>query len=457
MAERYFNDLDLFHTVAGETPYATVLSGTQDYISRSHNNILNKDALTGEDVLTIKKYIENYLISNDIKCRGVGSIVELVDKLYKDMAMYSFLTDYLDERKIDELGLEEININSWDCVFIKTATKGKLRLKERFLSPQHAIDVVKRMLRHKDMTIDDTMPVALGTLGKNVRIAVMKTPVLDSEIGISASIRIVSFSKLGREDLLRYGTATADMLDFLELCLRHKISVCFSGETGSGKTGTAGYLLARITEDATFRVVTLEEGSREFSLVRRDEEGYPLNDVIHLITVPSGDKKYNIDQDFLLERLLRYDPDIIGVGEMRSKESFTAAETSLTNHTVVTTTHADSAEDTYDRMMTLAKKMHEFQDATLLRLMTKAFPIIAYQQIMQDGSRKITEIIEGEGIDGITVKYRTLYRYVVGNTYTDELGNVSVTGRFEKVEKISDRLREKLINRGVPRAVAEVM
>lgn len=245
------------------------------------------------------------------------------------------------------------------------------------------------------------------------------------------------------------------MLDLLELFLRHKVSICFAGETGSGKTGTAGYLLSRITEDETFRVVTLEEGSREFSLVRRDEDGYPINDVIHLITVPSGDKKYNIDQDFLLERLLRYDPDIIGVGEMRSKESFTAAETSLTNHTVVTTIHADSAEDTYDRMVTLAKKMHEFQDATLLRLMTKAFPIIAFQEVLADGSRKITEIIEGEGIDGIQVKYRTLYRYEVENTVTDELGNVFVTGRFEKGDKVSDRLRKRLITRGVPRAVAE--
>ncbi|MFA9381740.1 MAG: ATPase, T2SS/T4P/T4SS family, partial [Acetanaerobacterium sp.] len=448
---------DLFHTVAGETPYATVLSGTQEYISRVHQAILNKDTLTPEDVLTLKKYIENYLMTNDVKCRGVKSMVELVDKLYKDMALYSFLTDYLDERKIDELGLEEININSWDCVFLKTAKKGKLRLEERFLSPQHAIDVVKRMLRHKDMTIDDTMPVALGTLGKNVRIAAMKTPVLDKEIGISASIRIVSFSKLGREDLLKYGTATPEMLDLLELFLRHKVSICLAGETGSGKTGTAGYLLSEVTRDDTLRVITVEEGSREFSLVRRDENGYPVNDVVHLITVPSSKKEYNIDQDFLLERLLRYDPDIIGVGEMRSKESFTAAETSLTSHTVVTTIHADSAEDTYERMVVLAKKMHEFQDATLYRLMVKAFPIIAFQKVLADGSRKITQIIEAEGLDGTQVKYRTLYRYKVENNFTDELGSVTTTGCFERVEKISGRLRERLIARGVARAVAERM
>ncbi len=50
---------------------------------------------------------------------------------------------------------------------------------------------------------------------------------------------------------------------------------------------------------------------------------------------------------------------------MRNKESFTVAETSLTNHTVVTSIHAYSAEDTYGRMVILAKKMHEFQDVTM--------------------------------------------------------------------------------------------
>ena len=446
---------DLFYTVAGDTPYAAVLTGTQDYISKAQKDILNKEALTPEDVLTLKKYIENYLMSNDVKCKDVGSMAELVDKLYKDMALYSFLTDYLDERKIDELGLEEININSWDCVFLKTKKEGKKRLNERFLSPQHAIDVVKRMLRHQNMTIDDSMPVALGTIGKNIRIAVMKTPVLDKEIGVSGSIRIVSFSCLKREDLLKYGTLTKEMFDFLELCITHKISICFVGETGSGKTGSAGSLLSEITKDATYRVITLEEGSREFSLVRRDEDGYPINDVIHLITVPNAKDEYNIDQDFLLENLMRYDPDIIGVGEMRSKESFTAAETSLTNHTVVTTTHAGSAADAYERMVMLAKKAHEFTDATLYRLMAKAFPIIVFQEVLADGSRKVTEIIESEGVEGTEVKTRMLYHYHVQDTYTDELGNVDVNGHFQKGEIITDRLREWFIRKGVPRMVAE--
>ena len=83
------------------------------------------------------------------------------------------------------------------------------------------------------------------------------------------------------------------------------------------------------------RLITIEEGSREFDLVKRDAQGNILNSVVHLLTRPSENPALNINQDFLLERVLRKHPDVIGVGEMRSAaESLSAAESSRTGHTV---------------------------------------------------------------------------------------------------------------------------
>ena len=42
------------------------------------------------------------------------------------------------------------------------------------------------------MVIDDTMPSVIGFLDKNIRISVDKTPIVDPEVGINASIRIVN-------------------------------------------------------------------------------------------------------------------------------------------------------------------------------------------------------------------------------------------------------------------------
>lgn len=445
---------DFLYSVEGSTPYRDVLPRVQEYMSRACPELFNKNTLNAEDTFLIKRNIEQYLIDNSVNCNESRSLTELTDRLYKDMVRYSFLTDYLNPARIEELGLEEINVNSWECVFIKTAKKGKLRLDEQFLSPQHARDVVSRMLRHSGMIIDDAKPVALGHIAKNIRIAAICAPVLDEEIGISCSIRVVSFSNLTRHNLVNeYETVPEEALRFLENCINYGVSICLAGATGSGKTGTAGYLLSTVPNDT--RLLTVEEGSREFDLLRRGEDGRVVNDVVHLLTRPSENEKQNIDQDYLLENILRYDPEIIGVGEMRSKEAITAAEASQTDHTVITTTHCRRADGAYMRMVTLAKKASTSDDETLYGLMVDAFPIIVYQEQYRDGSRKTSEIIEGESYKDGVLKFRTLWRYIVDDNYIDENGNAKVIGKFERGEKISDDLRGRFLKKGMSRATLE--
>lgn len=447
---------DYLFSVQGHTPYGDVLQSVQQYMTQTYADLFSKQELSKEDTFLIKKNIENYLIEEAISCDESKNLTELTDRIYKDMVLYSFLTDYLSPEKIEELGLEEINVNSWECIYLQTSKKGKVRLDERFLSPQHAIDVITRMLRHSGMVIDDAKPVALGHIAKNVRIAVFKTPVLDEEIGISCSIRIVSFSKLTRHNLVKeYETIPEKALNFLEQCMRFGVSVCVAGETGSGKTGTVGYVLSSICRDAQNRVLTVEEGSREFDLIRRDENGRVKNDVVHLLTRPSENEKQNITQDYLLENILRYDPDIIGVGEMRSHEAITAAEASRTGHTVATTTHSDNAPDTYERLVELAQKASRATEDALYRKMIKAFPIIVYQEKLTVGSRKVTEIIEGESYKNGEVQYRTLWSYDITDNYLDENNQPKVIGTFLKGDPISERLRKRLIKKGMPKSVAD--
>ncbi|WP_101909044.1 ATPase, T2SS/T4P/T4SS family [Marasmitruncus massiliensis] len=447
---------DYLFSVQGHTPYRDVLQKVQQYMSKEYADLFSKQELTKEDTFLIKKNIENYLIEASINCNESKNLTELTDRLYKDMVLYSFLTDYLSPEKVEELGLEEINVNSWECIFLQTSKKGKIRLEEQFLSPQHAIDVITRMLRHSGMVIDDAKPLALGHIAKNVRIAVFKTPVLDEEIGVSCSIRIVSFSKLTRRNLVKeYETIPGKALDFLESCMRYGVSICLAGETGSGKTGTVGYVLSSISANADKRVITVEEGSREFDLIRRDENGRVKNDVVHLLTRPSENEKQNISQDYLLENILRYDPDIIGVGEMRSHEAITAAEASRTGHTVATTTHSYSAPDTYERLVELAQKVSRASEDALYRKMIGAFPIIVYQEKLTDGSRKVTEIIEGETYKNGELQYRTLWNYKITDNYIDENNQPKVVGSFIEGEKISDRLRSRLIKKGMAKSVAD--
>ena len=94
------------------------------------------------------------------------------------------------------------------------------KLDEHFDSPEHAINVVRRMLHVSGMVLDNASPAILGHLSKNIRIAVLKTPLVDEDVGVAASIRIVNPQHMKKEDFIKGGTATEPMLDFLAECLK---------------------------------------------------------------------------------------------------------------------------------------------------------------------------------------------------------------------------------------------
>lgn len=209
--------------------FSSVLQEVQEYISSKYATlIMEEDSEEGK--AQIKRYITKYVQDYRIAVEGMDS-KELVDTLYTEMAEFSFLTKY-----VFGTGIEEIDINSWRDIEIQYAGGETKKLEERFESPQHAINVVRRMLHTSGMVLDNASPAVLGHLSKNIRIAAMKTPLVDEDVGVAASIRIVNPQSMQEADFIRGGTATEEMLDFLTECVRYGISICVAGATSSGKT-----------------------------------------------------------------------------------------------------------------------------------------------------------------------------------------------------------------------------
>ena len=266
---------DLFFSPQDDTrDFSSVLQEVQEYISGKYSTLIMEEG--GEDAREqIKRYITKYVQDYRIAVKGMSG-QELVDTIYTEMAEFSFLTKY-----VFGTGIEEIDINSWKDIEIQYAGGETKKLEERFESPQHAINVVRRMLHTSGMVLDNASPAVLGHLSKNIRIAAMKTPLVDEDIGVAASIRIVNPQSMQAADFVKGGTATAEMLDFLTECVRYGISVCVAGATSSGKTTLMGWLLTTIPDKK--RIYTIESGSRELALVR-EKEGKVSNSVIHTLT-----------------------------------------------------------------------------------------------------------------------------------------------------------------------------
>ena len=441
------DSLDVIYNVHGDAPYAEVLSIVQEHMASIEG--FDTEKMSADDVFRYKKHIADCIRQKGLKCKEANTLSELQERLYNSMVKYDVLTRYLQPEVYNELGIEEI-YGRWNCIYI-LAKNTKVKMPEKFPSLEHCKNILNRISRGFDRNINKGTPVALGELAANIRASIVSNPISSDDMGPEFNIRIVHGSKMQRKLLLKGNTINEAGLRFLELCIRYKVNICIAGATGSGKTGTMYYLLSHMTQDSTYRVGTIEIESREFNLVLYDDNGECVNDVFHWVTRQSDDERYNITANDLVEKVLRFKPDIVGVGEMRNREALMTCELAITGHGVITTIHASSAHDTYDRIVTLCKKSGiQYDDKTLYQLALQAFPIIVFQhQNKKTGARRIFEIAEGiEYKDGKVIT-NPLIKYVV--TDTQEKTGLTV-GTFHTIGQISDKLRQTLIDQGCTRA-----
>ncbi len=424
--------------------FSTVLKEVQEYISENYAELITDSSL--EDAKEqMKRYISKFIMENRIAVKGMNGN-ELIEALYTEMAEYGFLTKYIFGK-----GIEEININSWQDIEVQYSDGRNVKLDEQFDSPEHAINVVRRMLHVSGMVLDNASPSVLGHLSKNIRIAALKTPIVDEDVGIAASIRIVNPQSMKKEDFIQAGTATDKMLDFLSYLIRYGISVCVAGATSSGKTTVLGWLLTTIPENK--RIYTIENGSRELDLTRF-QNGKVTNSVIHTLTRDSDIESQRIDQIKLLDMALRFNPDIAVVGEMRGAEANAAQEAARTGIAVLTTIHANSCEATYRRMISLCKRAVDMSDETLMQYVTEAYPIIVFCKQLENKQRRMMEIMECEILPDGTRNYRVLFQYVITENRMEN-GEFIIEAQHEQREPISESLSKRLLENGMPLAMIE--
>lgn len=182
------NDIFFAPAANQDLTYEQILEDVQRYFAENHAATIAEagDGNTDRASSLLKELMVQYIVKRKYAIEGLTT-EELCEKLYEDMAGYSFLKKW-----IYKPGIEEVNINAYNDIEVIEAGGRSVKIPDKFSSPQHAIDVVRRMLNACGMVIDDTMPSVIGFLDKNVRISVDKTPIVDPEVGINASIRIVN-------------------------------------------------------------------------------------------------------------------------------------------------------------------------------------------------------------------------------------------------------------------------
>lgn len=438
-------NLALYLSQPVNTDFPVVLDQVQTYISEKFKELLNGKQQDSKPLLL--SHIKKYLVENKLAVEGMDN-EQLINRIYTEMAEFSFLTPYLN---FSVENVEGIEINSWQDIKVKYSDGRYERAKGHFLSPSHAKNVMERLLRQSGITMDYTRPLVRGHLGKNIRITVNGGGgTLDEDVGIAASIRFINPSHLTREDMIRFGTINSEMMDFLCAAYRYGLSMMAAGETDAGKTTFISILMAAAVPNDK-KLYTIENGTREFDLVKHDGNDQITNNVVHTVTRDTDDP---ITQQMLLEQGMTMNPDYICMAEVKGSEAFETTEAALTGHPVIGTTHTDCAANIPDRLVQLASiKSSTLTDKTLYSMVVKAFPILFFAEKMADGKRRITEICECQ-LEDDKPKVIPLWQYKTD--YNEEInGKTIVHGNFVKCNIISSQLQTKLLRKGIPKDILQ--
>lgn len=421
-------------------PFDLLLSEAQEYMSKKYATTLY-DA-DKKDI--IKQYIKQFIIDRNYYVMYM-TLGEVAEKLYTEMAEYSFLTPFLQSKEI-----EEININAWNDIAVHPCNGKPYKLDRHFSSPTHCIDIMRRLLHNNKLVFDASRPIVTGYLGSNIRITATHSVVVGEDTAAASSIRIVNPQKITREQFVGSETCTEDMYDFLVMCFCYGISQCYAGGTGSGKTTLMADIMSHYPDYK--RLITIEKSVREFNLIKTDENGNVLNNVLHFCTRDSDDENRNVTILKLVTAALTMHPDAICVAEMKNEEAWEAQEAARTGHTVMTTTHANSCAGVYSRLATLClQKYSSVPFNIIVSLVVEAFPISIFLKQLDDGKRHLMEIAECIDLHNGDYKLRPLWQYEVISEEETENGKI-IEGHFIKVNSITKELADRLRSNGVPRA-----
>ncbi len=159
-----------------------------------------------------------------------------------------------------------------------------------------------------------------------------------------------------------------------ELCLRPKGLILVTGATGTGKSTTLAAMIDFINRNRNDHIMTIEDPlefvhTNKSCLVNQREVGSD--------TFSYGDA---------LKRVLRQDPDVIMIGELRDQESITAALTiAETGHLTFGTLHTNDAVSTVNRIIDVFSAHQQQQVRTQLSFTLEA--VFAQQLVTRADGR----------------------------------------------------------------------
>ena len=296
--------------------------------------------------------------------------------------------------------VSEIMVNNHDTVYVERG--GKIYWTGvRFYDTEQLRRTIEKIVARVGRRIDESSPYVDARLPDGSRVNAIIPPLAID--GPCLTIRKFSADPYGTEDLLTFGTMSAQAVTLLQAAVSGRLNILVSGGTGAGKTTTLNVLSSFLPEDE--RIITIEDAA-ELRLQQPH--------IVRLEARPSNiEGKGEVTIRDLVRNALRMRPDRIVVGEVRGGEALDMLQAMNTGHDgSISTIHANSPRDVLSRLETMV--LMSGMDLTVRAVreqIAAAINLIVHQARLKDGTRRITHVTEVVGMEGDVITLQDLFLF----------------------------------------------
>ena len=303
-------------------------------------------------------------------------------------------------RAVVKMGASDLHLKSGESARLRIG--GELRMVAEEPDPTEEFEArVFHFLtedERRQLIVDGSVDLAYD-LDDQTR---FRVNVYRQDAGISIAARVVPRSIPSFEDL-HLPSVVAKIAD------NRQGLILVSGTTGSGKSTTIAAILEHINHTRNEHIVTIEDPieflhtSRK-CLINQREIGINVKDF------PTA-----------LRALLREDPDVVLIGEMRDAETFRSAlQAADTGHLVVSTVHAESAAQTVNRLLNM---FPEDEQPSVRKSLVFSLRAIMAQKLLKSTAADVNRVPAVEVLVSTPI-----VRKLIDDGREMELGDVIRTG-----------------------------
>lgn len=364
----------------------TVIEDTIRYLADEHKELVEKGKVDD-----IKNIMQSYFIAKKFKLSNYQTqqlIKDIINKIFG----YGILQDYIN----DEI-TTDIRAVKYNKVYIKQMGKW-IKSDVGFESDVEFNNFIRYSILKNGGNINYENPIVIVSDRLNhLRIEAGIDPV-----NIACSSIVIRIHKGEKSKTLEHLFVKENMLnkeeyEFVNKQAKQMKNILLVGKGGSGKTTLLRAIIEKLPENIA---ITTNEETAELYIENK-------NVIQREILIRKNDDT-SIDLEKLTRHSLVMSNDVIVIGELKGKEASAFFDAISTGHTGYTTVHADSIENSVDRLVVLIKKdpkAQSYTDAFLRRFIVSTLDFVIY---MKDYAiSEIASLDYDESINKVIV--RTLF------------------------------------------------